>query len=56
MRTENEQQQSSNNKRRKTADTNIDNNNMGAKENYYDILGVDRNATAEGTFILLHIC
>lgn len=35
--------QHTSNKRQKTT-----NNNMGANENYYDILGVDKNATAEG--------
>ena len=31
---------------KQTAEDN--NNNMGANENYYDILGVDKKATAEG--------
>ena len=35
--------QHTSNKRQKTTD-----NNMGANQNYYDILGVDKKATSEG--------
>lgn len=47
MSTNGNNQESTSNKRQKTKHNNNNSNNMGANQNYYDMLGVSKTATSE---------